>query len=230
MTMSNSSRNVGIIDDNPTNRERYSDFVRSKSFEPIAFEGQLDSIDSLIAQAKEYNITYALCDHRLFEQGDYAAFYGSEAVATFYKTHEIAPVLITGYEDEDSESTIREFRKDIPVLMHSSDVSPKQLERAMIQSYKESIEGIIPPEREACPAIMTVTAVFGELVKVEICQWNTGIEVGFPISLIPSQIQSKLKSGCTLRGEVNVDAEKPEDLFFKNLKLAHPEDAKFSLS
>ena len=176
-------------------------------------------------------MNYAVCDHRLFEL-DYARFYGAEAVAGFYDSRSIAPVLLTGYEDEDAETSIRRYRRKIPSLLHAKDVSPNRLMSGLRDAQREAIEGIVRPERQSCPAVMTVTDMVSAemrdgqeaVVRVIVAQWNPEEPVGFPLSMVPEQIRKAVVPGAFLYADVNVDAHRQEDLFFENFSLPDPDD------
>jgi hypothetical protein len=223
------SRVVAIVDDNERMRERFADFVRAKGFEPFVFEGRLNSVSSLVSEAKRQGAVYAVCDHRLFER-NYATFFGAEAVAGFYDSHLIAPLLVTGYENADSETTIRVHRRKIPSLLHSRDVTPDTIANGLNAARLETIEGLLPPEREPCPAIMSVTDLLPQtrdtLVRVIVAQWRPDAEVGFPLSMIPDAMRCHVRAGSLLRAEINVDAARAEDLYFVNFSLPNADDVK----
>lgn len=219
---------VAIIDDDARNRDRLADYVRSRNFEPLVFPLKLASVEMLVRSVKEKGAAYAICDHRLFE-ADYASFFGAAAVAGLYDSHQVAPLLVTGYENDDSETSIRIYRRKIPVLLHSTEVTPDSLMAGLLCSRQEVVEGVISPDREPCPAILTVTQILphkneGSIVKVIIAQWDSQTEVGFPISMMPIQIRNALRPGSFLYADVNVDAQRAEDLYFFNFVLPEPND------
>jgi hypothetical protein len=217
---------VAIIDDNARQRERLADFVKSRSFEPLVFEQQLGSIEMTVMEARERGASYAVCDHRLFE-GNYARFFGAQAVAAFYDAR-VAPVLVTGWENDDVETSIRLYRQKIPSLLHSKDASPQRLELELEKSGREVIEGVVAVEREPCPAILSVTDILrrgGEaVVRAIVSQWHPTEEVGFPLAMVPQGLREAAQPGRFLYADVNVDATSAEDLFFVNFSLPNEKD------
>jgi len=208
-------------------RERLASFVRSKGFEPAVFSGRLSSVPSLVSGARERGTGYAVCDHRLFE-GHYARFTGAEAVAGFYDTKAIAPVLVTGYEKEDAETSIRMHRRKVPALLHSTELTPDRLVDTLMAAEREAVQGILPAEREPCPAVMSITELIPagreKIVRVVIAQWDPQHEVGFPLSMVPASFHHAVRPGAFLYADVNVDAPRQEDLFFENFSLPNPAD------
>ena len=58
-----------------------------------------------------------------------------------------------------------------------------------------------------------------KIVKVVMTQWDATQEVGFPLSLVPLKFQTSVKPGNMLIAEVNIEAERQEDLFFDKFEL-----------
>jgi hypothetical protein len=50
-------------------------------------------------------------------------------------------------------------------------------------------------------------------------QWDSKQEVGFPLDLVPKKLQAAVKPGKLLIAEVNIEAERQEDLFFDKFEL-----------
>ena len=220
-------RIVAIVDDRKINRERQADYLRDKGFEPHIITVHLKSIPTLLLLVNQAKAMYALCDHRLNE-GDFANFFGAEAVAAFYDNHVVSPVLYTAYRRDYLETSIRRYRRKIPAMVHYEDMNADTLEAGFLSSHREVVEGIIPKDRQPFPTLMKVLDIFQEgdetIVKVVVPQWDPSQQLGFPLTMLPSEMQSSIHIGSFLRGNVNVDAKVPEDIFFEDFSFPHPED------
>ena len=214
-------KKVAILDDRPQNRERYADYLAQIGYDPAPYDQCIQSLEILENDIKADLIKWLICDHRLNE-GKYATFLGAQAVARFYEA-QIPALLLTGFEKTDADTTIRPFRQKIPVLLHNIDVTPAKIEEGFEIAYREVVENLIPPERQPCRSIMTVTDIVPKgdisVVKVILTQWDSSREVGFPASMLPGEISGILKPDLMLIADVNVDAEKAEDLFFANFTI-----------
>lgn len=221
---------VAIVDDDELMRERYADFVLSKNFEPLIFKNRLPSIEMLVHEAKAGGASYVVCDHRLIEKGRYATFLGAEAVARFYDSHQIAPLLVTAYETLDSEMSIRPHRRKIPMLLHRSQVTPDTLIKGLSYALEEAVERRISKERKPHSAILTITDIVAkgkdQVVRVVITQWDPHTDVGFPLSMMPPEIQIAIRPGDFLYADVNVNALRSEDLYFDNFRMPNQDDVR----
>ena len=57
------------------------------------------------------------------------------------------------------------------------------------------------------------------VVKVMMSQWDATKEVGFPLDLVPKNLQAAVKPGNMLIAEVNIEAARQEDLYFDNFEI-----------
>jgi len=64
------------------------------------------------------------------------------------------------------------------------------------------------------------------VVKVVITQWNPHEQVGFPLSMVPQRLRQHVEIGGFLLATVNTAAKSPDDLFFEDFELPHPDDVK----
>ncbi len=218
------SQKAAVIDDNKMNRERWGDLLLSIGYDPIIYNS-ITSLSFLENDLIEKKISYAMCDHRLNE-ANYAKFLGAKAVASLYDK-KVSTLLITGWQNNDADTTIRYYRKKIPILLAPKEVNPVNIKNGFETVYKEVVENIIPPERQTCRTIMTVTDIIKkgnlEIVKVVMLQWNSNKEVGFPLKMLPVNLNGIVRSGLMILADVNIDAEKSEDLFFENFSLPNDE-------
>jgi hypothetical protein len=216
---------VAVFDDNPVNRERLSDCIRSQGGEPIEVSPRAPSSLNLLEDFYRLKrVSLIACDHRLFD-GNYANYYGAQAVAESYR-HGRGGVLITAYENYDADHSIREYRRWIPVLLHATDIKPSGLGEALLQADREVRQHLVPQHREPFRTIMTIKQLIPKgnatIVKVVMSQWNPHVEVGFPLNMVPKEMQASVSPGNMLIAQVNICAARAEDLYFDQFELPDP--------
>jgi FixJ family two-component response regulator len=215
---------VAIIDDNTTMRERFADYMLMEGYDPIVFDRRLNSVNNLLVEANTKGIQFGIFDHRLTER-HFADFLGAEGVSAF--NHNLkASILVTGYENDDSETSIRKYRRGIPVLLHMSEVNSSKLSIGLIKTYQEIVEKKVPIERQSCRSILTIVDIIKkgnvQVVKVIVSQWNPKEQIGFPFDMLPGTLRGSISIGKYLMASVNVDATRAEDIFFDNFELPNP--------
>lgn len=218
-----SNRRIAIFEDNPNNRERLSGMVKLSGGIPVPVDGPAPKLIGLKAFFASQNIQLVICDHHLSERGDYAPYYGAQAVAESYKQG-IGGILVTAFEKDDAELSLRRFRRHIPALIRSpEDFERGKLEAALLQADREVREHLPSLERAPHRAIMTVRHVEprgpNRIVKVMMSQWDSDQEVGFPMDIVPESLRVAVKPGGMLIAEVNIEATRQEDLYFYNFEL-----------
>src|ERR1019366_7749218 len=127
LTLSN--RRIAIFEDNPTNRERLADMVTRCGGVALPVDGPAPKLTNLKRFYASQRIKLVICDHHLSEHSDYATYYGAEAVAESYR-HGIGGILVTAYEGDDAEFSLRRYRRQIPALIRS----PNELDRNTLQA------------------------------------------------------------------------------------------------
>lgn len=217
------NRRIAIFEDNPRNRERLSDMVTRCGATALPVDGPTPKLNGLKSFLAQQNVQMVVCDHHLSQQRDYAPFLGAQAVAQCY-TLGIAGILVTAFENNDAESSLRMYRRHIPALVRSpEDFDRAHLEFALLSAYKEVRENEPPLERIPHRTIMTVKRIEPRgnsmVVKVMMSQWDAEQEVGFPLELVPRKIQTAVKPGNMLIAEVNIEAARQEDLYFDKFEL-----------
>ena len=220
------NRRVAILEDDPNNRERWTDMIARFGAKPVPIAPPAPALNSLKQFLAREHISMVLCDNRLFERGGYASYSGAEAVAVSYRSGR-GGVLVTAYENADTESFIRPHRRWIPVLIHSMHLKSSVLESGLLQADQEVRKHSPPRERIPHRTIMTVRSVIEKgttkIVKVMMSQWCAQAEVGFPLAMLPAKIQASIAPGVMLLAQVNIEALRAEDLFFEKFELADPD-------
>lgn len=218
-----SNRRIAILEDNPTNRDRLSGMVKLCGGVSVPVDGPAPTLTGLKAYFTSQHVQLVICDHHLSERGDYAPYYGAQAVAECYQQG-IGGILVTAFEKDDAELSLRRFRRHIPALIRSpEDFDRGKLQAALLQADREVREHSPPLERIPHRTIMTVQRIEPrgsvKVVKVIMSQWNASQEVGFPLDLVPVAFQAAVKPGKLLIAQVNIEAARQEDLFFDNFEL-----------
>lgn len=216
---------IAIFDDRKIGRERLSDLVKYTGNIPVPVPNApaLSDFNKFLSKEK---ISLIICDHRLFECGDYADYTGAKAIAAGYRCH-YGGILVTAYEGIDIESSIREYRRWIPSLIHSNNLDPETMIKALEIADREARENIPCPERIAYRTLMTVRRIIntgtGPIVKVIMSQWRINEEVGFPLSMVPSKMRSETEPGKMIIAKVNVGANNASDLYFDEFEMPDPD-------
>jgi hypothetical protein len=217
-----SKQRIAILEDNPTNRGRLSDLVKMTGGIPVPASPYAPIFNDFDKFLRREMISMVICDHRLFEHGNYADYTGAKAIAESYRCG-CGGVLVTSWENTDAESTIREYRRWIPSLIHSSDLRLDTLVPALLEADREVKQRIIGKNRIPYRTIMTIQRVVNrgtdKIVKVVMGQWNIDEEIGFPLRLIPKSIQANIIPGNMLIAQVNIDATRAEELFFDEFEI-----------
>jgi len=218
-----SNRRVAIFEDDQMNRERLSGLVKLCGGVAVPVDPPAPNLNRLKAYLANQRINLVICDHHLSQRGDYAPYFGAQAIAESYR-HGIGGILVTAYERDDAELSLRLYRRQIPALIRSpGDLDRANLQTALLQAENEVQKHQLTRERVPHRTIMTVQRVDVrgnfKIVKVMMSQWSSSQEVGFPLDLIPVKLRSAAKSGSLLIAQVNIEAARSEDLFFDGFEL-----------
>lgn len=226
---------VAIIDDDYIQAQTTGLNVEEANFEPsiIRSERRFERMEDLLVKVLETGSQAVLCDNRLTPQG-YAIFNGAGFLAWLYDQKVMPSVLITTYVDMDADESIRRWRHKIPVLLdRDSAANPDVLKRGVFDSARE-LRGEVSLERKPHRTFIRVTNIDIEtkesLLDVIIPSWNPKRAVRFPLSLIQSELQHNVQIGTRLFAQVNIGADDPQDLYFKDFELALEPDSNDGLT
>ncbi len=220
ITSISSIQKIAIIDDDKSEAEMAGWEVKEAGFEPLIINGQFLQLEDL-SQVIHAEAQAALCDHRLGYFG-FANFPGAKLVAHLYDLN-IPAILITQYADIDKGVSIRNWRDKIPVLLSRDEADASTIMRGLEDCLNE-LHGQIPNTRKPYRVLLSVKEVGTEsnlsVIDVIIPSWNPLRAVRFPASLIPPNLQKCIKPGARFIAQVNIGAEKSDDLYFKGFELA----------
>lgn len=189
-----------------------------------------------LAQEVESHARFAVFDHRLSPKG-FAQFTGAQVVATLYDRKQTAPLLVSGFEKMDAETTIRMYRQKVPVLISSGEFSrddPETIRACFDTCGRELWQGEVPLTRRTLRTIVQIeerTFDSGiEVVDAFVPGWNTEDRVRFPLNLIDPTMRSRAQPGQRFFAWVNTGAERDEDLFFSDFEITPDPDPNDGLS
>jgi hypothetical protein len=158
-----------------------------------------------------------------------AQFTGAATIAKLYDRQRIAPLLVTTWEKQDADTTIRLYRRKVPVLLSAEDFdNPEVIRGCFDASENEVIRGRIPPERRAWRTAVQIEDRDDKsnikVVDALVPGWNPDAKVTFPLDLIEPELRDLATPGQVFFAMVNIGAERDEDLFFGDFELAPEAD------
>lgn len=220
-------RKVAVADDNPNYRAQKSRIVEVAGFEPVQLGGPYSSVHDLLAELYKQHATALVCDHKLSE-GSYAGFEGVEAVAELYGST-IPAILVTDYGDSDElRISIRRRRDRVPALIRGSEFDPENIVASIENWEQEVIRKEVPVWRRPRRAFVTIDEVANAsnrwMHTVFVPRWREHEAISLPRDSIPAEMLQGLKKGSKLIASVNTEAERIDDLYFKDFERVPDED------
>lgn len=221
VTQTFNAKIVAIVDDDTAQSKATAWEMEDAGYQAFFLDnGPFHNVDELASLIIK-NAQVAVCDHRLSNFG-FANFYGAELVAALYDL-KFPSLLITQYTEMDTSFSIRKWRNKIPVLLSRAEANASSIAEG-IEACSSELRGRIPNSRKPRRTIVRITKVDREsgetVVDAFVPGWNPHIAVRFPASLVPENIQYKLKPNMRLFAHINIGAEKADDLYFEKFELA----------
>jgi hypothetical protein len=216
---------IAIIDDDIENAESLGINITTCGAEPRLFTEEFGSLDDLL-----HNVTRSasavLCDNRLNVRRS-ATFCGAEAVARWHKLR-FPAILVSEFTDLDMNTTIREWRRNIPVVIPRDQIS----RRALIDGFavcRQEISNNLPAFRKPRRAMVRISRLGNDsgtqYVEAFVPQWNPLKAVRFPRSLLGELGGNDLTSDMLLIADVNIGARSADELFFDDFQIAPEPDS-----
>ena len=216
---------VAIVDDDREGAETVKLSFEAAGYAPFIIEKSPGSAKALAEQiAAEADAAY--CDHRLNRYGFATNFFGADVIAHLYDL-KVPGVLFSEYYDIDADVSIRKQRRKIPVVLHRSEADIQSIADSFSRC-KEELEGRSPEWRRPHRSMLVVESFSNQdnVKVIDVTIFNRdGDIVRLPLELIPEELRDNLREGDLLIADVNIGAERSEDLYFENIQLApEPED------
>ncbi|CAM4143022.1 hypothetical protein [Deinococcus marmoris] len=221
---------IYIIDDNQDTAGDIKDQVEDLGCKPILItRGHFSTTSELMEEIEPQNAGI-ICDHRL-QHGSLADFFGSEFVALSY-SQRLPALLLTEYGEQDVDTTIRRYRRNIPILLQRSNVDLKLIADGMIKCIEE-LKGNIETDRRPHRTFVKVTHIDREgediVADVFIDSWKPKTAIRLPISLmgddVADYVTSKLVRNADpplsvrLLAKVNLGASNSWELYFDEFEI-----------
>jgi hypothetical protein len=228
---------AAIINDDETYQDMWSIQVEEAGYQPYIVHrpsGRAFASVEELANEVENHAQYAVFDHRL-AQRDMAQFTGAEIVAALYERRRTAPLLVTTFEKIDKDTTIRLYRRKVPVLLSSADFdNPDTIRDSFNVCGREIWKDDIPVERRAWRTLVQIedhdTDSKIQTVDVLVPGWDPETKVRFPLDLMPANLRNQAIPGKRFFARVNIGALREEDLFFTDFELALDPDSNDGLA
>lgn len=221
-------KRIYIIDDNLNTAEDIRDQVQDLDIEPILITSGHFHNTSEIWKTIDTKDAGIICDHRL-QHGDLADFFGSELVSLSYR-NKIPALLLTQYKDQDIDTTIRKYRRDIPFLVEREYVEPSLLRRGFEICAMELSSGPAPeraPHKTLIRVASTSREGDNEVADAFLDSWRPQKAVRFPLSLMGEEEVNYIKAALArdTRHDVfmtvtsNIGAADDSDLYFTDFSI-----------
>ena len=215
---------VKIIDDDEDSALPSKYLVEDLGYEAeLITNGSYHSVEELTQKILSDTRKIAvLCDNRL-THGAFANFDGSALVASLYG-HKIPSILLTQFSSIDIDTSIRRYRRWMPVMLARSDASMTSVADGLEFCFRE-LEGFIShsrmPHRTLIEAVGCSTDGKEAVLDAFVPGWDPETAVRFPLSLIQDE-DTRYRTIATVQAdqiaylfaEVNIGATRQEDLFF----------------
>ncbi|NGY61625.1 hypothetical protein G7043_22100 [Lentzea sp. NEAU-D13] len=207
---------VGVIDDDEHARQSYSWAVQDAQLEAVA---QNDPIVDLARYTDDLlgRVDAVLCDQHL-RVSQFAPVDGAQIAATLY-SRGFPAVLCTRWENSAHLDEIRPFLDRIPVLLSWEDLEPERLLMSLEITIAE-LTGTFAPHRRPYRTQICVVEVEENHVTVEIPGWHSEKFIQLPRKMLPDTIRSTVRAQYRCHAQVNLEAEDPSTLYFKDWEAA----------
>ncbi len=203
---------VLVVDDEDDARRSYSWLIEDLDLHPRRVEAPDPPSAEAFADRIPDLADAVLCDHHL-RKHNYAQFNGAELVSLLYGR--VPAVLCTRWEERDIDE-IRPYLDRVPVLLRRTDED--SLRSGLESCAREYTEGR-PPSRRPWKTQVHVQEVEGDTVYVNLPGWTSLHVFGLPRAAFPPHIRAALTEDLRLYAEVNLGAEAPEDVYFREWTL-----------
>jgi hypothetical protein len=227
---------VAIIDDSPSDAKVTQMTVEDAELTPWLVEHDpmiqhlsKETAIKRIAKRILAGAEAAVCDHRL-RHGGFAPFDGAE-LAAFLIRKSLPAILISQFVDQDYDVSIRRWRAMLPSVL-SRDEFQVDTFKAALDVCRKEIQGIFTPQRRRHRVLIRVVDIQNEanqrVVDAIIPSWSRQTAVRFPFVIVPARLHERLVIGGYLIAQVNLGANRSEDLFFDKFeKPPTPKNALF---
>jgi CheY-like chemotaxis protein len=210
-------RRVLVVDDNPNVRETYAYAIEDMQLQPVYEDGPLRSVPETIASLRT-KADALVCDYHLRKK-NYSRFNGDDLVVETYRSG-FPSILCTSYNDFDL-TLMRQKRRFIPALVKAEELGPDMIAKAFLRCIAEK-QGRFDPSRKPWRTLVRVEEVFPkeEYCYVVIPTWNADLKIRVLFCDLPTRCRNSVTSGMRMHAQVNIGAEKAEEIYFDAWEVA----------
>lgn len=208
-----------LIDDDVGDRDLVRWHLEDAGLEVVTATGPYDDVRQLVSLAIAEQVDVTICDHRL-QPHRLANFYGAAVVASLTREGRVA-ILITSYQESDTESSIRQHRQFVPAVVARRSLEEAESFNEIVRSVQAELDGDVALERQLHRTVVRVGSVVetldGRALDVFIDGWRPGEAVRVPPGILPARILQMDEAdllNAVLAAEVNTAARSHEDVYF----------------
>jgi len=214
----NKIRRVDIVDDKPDVRKVIAICVKEAELEAVLENDPLPPLEQFVKAAMN-KADAGICDHKL-NLASYAKFDGAEAVAQFYQYK--WPALLCTTWGKAVIDAMRVYRRRIPVLIKPDDLDPDTIATGFECCIRE-FNNDFSPSRRPWRTLVRIEEVDKDMVPpmffAVLPGWHSSDKIKLSLSLIPPQLQTRIKPGARFHAQVNKGAENQDELYFENFQF-----------
>jgi len=211
-------KRIAVVNDSAAARDEMADSLIEVGFQPVIQTSQISSIDECIRLVTN-KADAAILEHH-FKSAHYANFMGAEAVAQLYRQH-FPSLLVTAWADADIDN-IRPFRRQIPVLIKSSEAYPEKITQGFKQCLNE-FENRYSPTRKPWRTLVRIEDINRNhdkpMVYAVIPGWEPDDVVRFPLVIFPEELRQRVVPGARFFAKVNIAATHHDELYFEDFEV-----------
>jgi hypothetical protein len=186
--------------------------VHDADLEAYLEDGPLAPQPAVAARMTQEHAEAVLCDQQLTIR-QYARFRGAELVAELYDLG-VPAVLCTTF-DEAQLDLIRPYRRRIPALIVPAKLTDDVLLQSIETCLRELVEGPGPARRPIRTQVVCVDRDDQSgTVYVSLPGWISDEPVRLLTASLAPEIAKLLRPEARVHAEVNLGADRSEDLFF----------------
>ena len=210
-------KNVLVVDDNPSVRESYAFALEELNLQVIFETGPLRHLPAAVRTLRR-KADALVCDYHL-KKRNYSRFNGDLFVAESYKRG-VPGLLCTTYNDFDI-TVMRTNRRFIPGLVIAGDLNPDSITKAFTRCIDEH-NGKFDPSRKPWRTLVRIEEVFphGDYCYVVIPGWNAEQKIRLLSNDLPPRLRHTVKAGTRLHAQVNIGAQRPEEIYLDGWEAA----------
>lgn len=201
-------QSIAVLDDDPSSRRAAKFSIEELGVKAILEAGPYNDFRAVDEMTKAADA--AICDHHL-RKNSYAVFDGAAAVAFCYQKR--FPALLSTNWEGPQILGIRQFRRQIPVLLRPADIEPASITHGFEKCIRE-FQGSFDPDRKPWRTLVRIEDVDADVSQLYVIvpAWNPDQPIHLSYVSVPPEVRSATV-GSRFHAQVNLGSERPEDLY-----------------